>query len=73
MRVYHNLPSAEFIALLRERAIQAGLGPLFIDAVDKLNYINTRDEEIVALREEIIELESAITELQNELAACTSP
>lgn len=53
MLVYSSMSNEDFIAQLRTIAINAGAGPLVINAIDKLE----RNEKVEELEERVEELE----------------
>lgn len=67
MRVYSKQPSDEFIAQLRDVAIKAGAGALFIDVIDQLRGIEDEPAEIELLNAKIQELEDEIFALKTQI------
>jgi len=54
MRVYSAMPSEEFIAQLRDVAIAAKAGPLFLDQIDQLRGVDEDSEEIEEINGELL-------------------
>lgn len=67
MRAYANMPMTEFIAELRDAAIQAKAGSAVIDCIDRLNEIEDNSGEIEILEDEIDNLRSDIADLKEGL------
>lgn len=57
MRVYSSMMTDEFVAQLRQIAIDVNAGPAFIDQLDRVGEIRDQEEELIQVGNELAEME----------------